>query len=71
MITEKDYGKVAGIILVMAVMASPFQFSFLLWKYESRYADDFWRGLSPSIPTITIVIVGKDGDKIGPNIALE
>ena len=40
MITEKDYGKVAGIILVMAVMASPFQFSFLLWKYESRYADD-------------------------------
>jgi hypothetical protein len=40
MITEKDYGKVAGIILVMAVMTIPFQFSFLLWIYESRYADD-------------------------------
>jgi hypothetical protein len=30
MITEKDYGKVAGIILVMAVMTIPFQFTLLL-----------------------------------------
>ena len=49
MITEKDNVKVAGIILVMAVMAIPFQFILLLWIYESIYADDK-RGLSPSNP---------------------
>ena len=38
--SQARFGKVAGIILVMAVMAIPFQFVFLLWIYESIYADD-------------------------------